>query len=96
VSALATVTAGLVGGAVGGAVFFGGLAATVRRLPASPRPAAMLAGSLVLRLLAVAALLVGLAQVGTLALLAGLVALLGVRSVLVRRGLRSAAGGPAR
>jgi F1F0 ATPase subunit 2 len=85
---------GLVGGGVAGAAFFGGLAVTVRHLPTSRRPAALVLGSLIGRLLVVGAVLVGLAGLGAPALLAGLGALIVVRTLLVRnpRDLTGPAG----
>jgi F1F0 ATPase subunit 2 len=79
-------TVPLVGGAAVGVVYFGGLWATVRRLPWSRRPALLLAGSLVGR--------IAVAVTGFVLLLGGdarraivaLVGFLAVRTVAVRRG----------
>jgi len=90
------VTLGLVAGALAGLVFFGGLAATVRRLPDSSRPVALVVGSLVGRFATLAVIMAGLARLGPAPLIAGVVALLVVRTVLVRRSVPLATGGRTR
>lgn len=87
---LAQLVGGALAGMAGGWVFFGGLAATVRRLATTTRPARLVLLSLLGRLAVVAALLLGLVAVGGVALLGGLGGLLAARVVLVRRAL----GGP--
>lgn len=86
------VVVGVTGGVVAGMVFFGGLAATVRRLPEHPRPTGLLLGSLLGRLAVVLTVLVGLGVWGALPLLCGAGGLLAARAVLLRR----AAGGDQR
>lgn len=76
---------GLLAGAATGAVVVGGLAVTVRRLPRSRRPAALVLASLAARATVAAAVLTGLATLGLVPLLAGASAFVGVRVALVRR-----------
>lgn len=76
------------GGAVGllaGTVFFGGLAATVRRLPHTARPVCLVLVSLGVRLAILAGALAVLAVLGPAAIVAGAVSLVGLRTWLVGR-----------
>lgn len=83
------VVVGIAAGVVAGVAFFGGLAATVRRLPDHPRPTGLLVGSLLGRLAVVVGILVALGVWGAVPLLCGAGGLLATRVVLLRR----AAGG---
>lgn len=85
---MVTVGAGVgaaVAGALAGLVLYGGLAVTVDRLPASPRPVVLVVASLVGRIGVVAIVLVGLAAAGPVPLLCAVGGLLVVRAVLLRR-----------
>lgn len=75
---------GILGGAIAGALFFGGLWWTARRLATADRPAMLVATSLLVRFVALAAVLVLLALVDPLALVGGVVGLLVARTVLTR------------
>lgn len=83
--------AGLALGAGAGAVFFGGLAWTVRRLPTSRVPARLVMAGLLLRLAMVGAAAVAAGVLGLAALTGLLVALLAVRTLWLRR---FGSGGP--
>jgi F1F0 ATPase subunit 2 len=76
---------GVVVGIAAGAVFFGGLALTVARLPGSRRPGLLMAGSLLSRLAVVGAALLLVARwlppVGVLGVASGLVV---ARTLVVR------------
>lgn len=85
VTSLAATALGLVAGGVAGLVFFGGLARSVRRLPDSSRPAALMVASLVGRFAVLTLILLGLALLGMVPLVAGVVGMLVVRSMLIRR-----------
>jgi F1F0 ATPase subunit 2 len=87
---------GLVGVAVGmvaGAVFFGGLAFTVARLPGARRPGLLLAGSLLGRFAVVGATLLLVARwsppIGVLGVALGVLV---VRTLLVRAAARGVDG----
>lgn len=82
---IAMVAVGLAAGALAGLAFFGGLAATVARLPTSARPAGLLVVSVLVRFAALAAVLVGVALLGPTPLLAAVAGLLATRAVLIRR-----------
>jgi len=86
VSALHLV-AGAGAGVLAGLVMFGGLAATVARLPDHPHPARLMVASLIGRAAAVGALLVVAARLGPAPLVVALAALLAVRTALVRRAV---------
>lgn len=93
--ALSAVLAGAVGlaaGAGAGAAFFKGLAATVRRLPDTSRPVALVAGSVVARFVLLAFVLVVLALLGPWSLLAGVIGVFAARTVLIRRASAGAGG----
>jgi F1F0 ATPase subunit 2 len=77
--------AGAAAGIIAGLVMFGGLAATVARLPGHPHPARLMVASLLGRAAVVAVLLVVAARLGPAPLVLALVAVLAVRTVLVRR-----------
>lgn len=82
--------AGLITGAAAGVVFFGGLAATVRRLKDSTRPTLLFLGSFLARMVFVAAGAFAAARLGEiLAVAAYVVGMLAVRTVIVGRARRS-------
>jgi hypothetical protein len=81
---LVRIVAGLVLGAGASAVFFLGLAATVGRMADTRRPGALVAVSLVLRVVLLAAIVAAAAALGAAALIAAIVALLATRVLLVR------------
>lgn len=90
---LETVGVGLLAGVVLGAVFFGGLMLTVRRLPTARRPAALALSSFVVRTAVVLAGLAWVAQGDWRRLAGALVGLVAMRVMLVRAwGLRPAGG----
>lgn len=91
-SAVLTGAVGLAAGAGAGAAFFTGLAATVRRLPDTSRPVALVAGSVIARFVLLAVVLVALALLGPWSLLAGVVGVLAARTVLVRRASAGTGG----
>lgn len=75
---------GLVGGFALGLVYFGGLAWTVLSMPTHRRPAALIAGSYLGRMVLLAGGLVLLALVSPVALLAALPGVIGARQLVVR------------
>lgn len=79
----------LVAGAALGALFFGGLWWTVRRMATSPQPALWMLGSLLLRMGAVLAGFVAVAGGHWERLLMCLLGFVGVRLVAVRRVRRT-------
>lgn len=91
-SAVLISAVGLVAGAGAGAAFFGGLAATVRRLPETSRPVALVAGSVLARFVLLVVVLVPLALLGPWSLLAGITGVFAARTVLVRRASAGTAG----
>lgn len=80
---------GLGAGALAGAVFFGGLHWTVWRLAAARRPAALAAGSFVVRSAAVVAVFFLMMNGSFFRALAGLAGLVVVRTVIVAGVRRS-------
>jgi F1F0 ATPase subunit 2 len=95
-AALPGVALGLAAGVGLGALAFGGLWWTVRRLTRQRRPHLVLVLSSVVRLGLVAVALAGLARLGLGPLAGGVVGLIGVRLVLTRRLGRPAPPAPAR
>lgn len=91
-SAVLTGAVGLAAGAGAGTAFFTGLAATVRRLPDTSRPVALVAGSVVARFVLLAVVLVVLALLGPWSLLAGVVGVFAARTVLIRRASAGTGG----
>lgn len=85
--------AGALAGLLAGLVTFGGLAATVARLPDHAHPARLMVVSLVGRAAVVATLFVVAARLGHGPLLLAVVALLVVRTLLVRRATLVRPGG---
>lgn len=84
----ARIVGGLALGVGAAAVFFVGLAATVRRLATARRPGAVAVASLLLRSVLLVALLLAAAALGTDALVAALVGLLAFRVAVLRRATR--------
>jgi F1F0 ATPase subunit 2 len=83
---LTGLVAGFIGGVLLGALFFGGLWLTARRLVESPRPGLLLLGSYLLRLALVGVGFYGVLRTwGTPAVFAALLGLLVTRVLLVRR-----------
>lgn len=82
---------GLLAGTVLGGVFFGGLLATVRALPTAGHPGLLAAASLLGRLALVAGGILVLARIGLVAVTAATLAVIGVRTVLVRRVVTASA-----
>lgn len=80
---MADVAIGLVAGVVAGLIFFGGLRWTVARLADTRRPVLLAVGSFILRGLAVAGLIVAVADGSLLRVLGALAGILGVRTLLV-------------
>jgi F1F0 ATPase subunit 2 len=68
---------------VAGLIFFGGLRWTVDRIADSRKPVLLAVGSFIVRGLAVAGLVVAVADGSLLRVLAALVGILGVRTLLV-------------
>jgi F1F0 ATPase subunit 2 len=86
---------GAVLGVAVGIAFFGGLALTVARLPDTSRPGLLMAGSLLLRLAAVAAALLAIAhRLPPAGLLGAAFGVLVARTLLVRRAARGVARPP--
>lgn len=79
------VVIGLSAGTVAGALFFGGLRWTVQRLQDSRRPLLLASASLIVRALALAALLVIASDGRFLRIAVALVTILAVRTAMVRR-----------
>ncbi len=95
-SEAAPLAAAFVAGLILGWLYFSGLKLTVRRLPATARPARLFLLSLALRLAAMAAALYALAQFGRWdMLLACLLGVLGSRWMVVRRPWPGRTRGPA-
>lgn len=89
------VVVGLLAGVVAGAAFFGGLAMTVRQLPDIRSPGLLMVTSLVVRLVAVAVLLVVVARwLGSSGLAGAAVGIVGVRVALVRAARVPRSGRP--